>query len=74
MVIGFFGDRFGRKRCGLVLSIVMSAVIILLELMQLRIFNLSTMTKYVIYMIGQFIIGAVAKAIYLILYILLIEV
>ena len=72
LFIGYFSDKYGRKKVGLVLSILLSFVLVTSELFQ--IFNINWMIKYVIYCIGQFMIGALAKALYLVIYILLIEI
>lgn len=73
LFIGFFSDKYGRKACSFVLIVLMSIVLILSELVQINFLNLSTEVVYVIYCIGQFLIGALAKAIYAVLYILILE-
>jgi hypothetical protein len=45
-----------------------------MEIAQLKVFGLSVNSKYIIYCIGQVVLGALAKAIYLVFYILLIEI
>jgi MFS family permease len=73
LCVGYFGDRYGRKRCSLVILIVTALTLIVSELSQLRVFNLSTTTMYIIYVTGQFIIGALCKALYIFVYILVFE-
>lgn len=74
LFIGNLSDQFGRKKCLFLLSCSLSIVLISCEFLQLdSIFNFSRMTKYIIYCVGQFLVGGLSKAIYLVGYILLIE-
>lgn len=74
LFVGYFSDKYGRKRCLLVLTCFLSMVLIVCELLQTKsIFDFNRMTKYIIYCVAQFLIGAFSKSIYLVAYILLIE-
>ena len=73
LVFGFFSDKYGRKSTALVISIVFCFVLGFSEVMQLDAFKLSINAKFIIYCICQFILGGMAKGLYLVVYILLIE-
>lgn len=74
LFIGYFSDRFGRKQCAFVLALLLSLVLILSQLFQFRIFNLENSTMYIIYCVVQFILGALSKSMYSVIYILLLEI
>lgn len=74
LFIGVFSDKYGRKRVLLVLSILLSIVLMASEFVQLNMLNFSITTKYIIYCIGQFFVGLLTKSMYLVAYILLIEI
>lgn len=73
LFIGFFSDKYGRQRSSLLLAIMTSMVLIVSEVLQLKVFGLSNDVLYIFYSIGQFLIGALAKALYAVVYILVLE-
>ena len=70
---GFFSDKFGRKKTLFFIILFTCIVYILCELAQLSIFNLGILSRYIIYTIGQLLIGCFQKSIYCVGFILLIE-
>lgn len=73
LFIGYFSDKYGRKRSTFVMILLLTLVLAISELTQLKIFGLSMQTVYVIYIIGQILIGALSKGIYVVNYILVLE-
>lgn len=73
LFIGYFSDKFGRKRCCVVVCFVLSVTMICAELSQLSFLGLSITLKYVIYSASQFITGAMLNSLYSVSFILLIE-
>ena len=62
LFIGFFSDRFGRKRCALALAIVLASLLSLWQLFLFKIIRVDNSTSYIIYCVIQFCCGAMAKA------------
>ena len=73
LVVGFFSDRFGRKKTILISMVILSITLILTQLVNVNIIKLELMAKYVINSIAQFTIGATACVIYVVGFILLSE-
>lgn len=62
--IGYFSDKFGRKNSSVVLALLLSVLLTLSEILQLKQLGISNTTLYVIYCIVQFLVGAFAKVCY----------
>lgn len=73
LFIGFFSDRFGRKRCAFVLAFVLAAMLSLWQLVVFDVFKLSNTVSYVLFCVLQFCCGAMAKSLFTISYILIFE-
>lgn len=73
LFIGYFSDKFGRRKLSLVLTAVIFIIYFISELIQLRYFNLSIQVRYICYSISQFLIGTFVNGLYVVLYVLLIE-
>lgn len=73
LFIGYFSDKFGRKRCCVHLGAILSITLTVSELVQLKYFNVSPLARYVVYSISQFITGAMLNSLYSVSFILLIE-
>ncbi len=58
---GYFSDRFGRKPTLFMLTLLLTIVNVLSELSQLEYFALSSLFRYVMYCICQFLTGAISK-------------
>lgn len=71
--IGYFSDRYGRQRCVFVLICLLSIVLSVSLLFQFKVIHLDNTGYYIVYCINQFIVGALAKALYTISYILIFE-
>lgn len=71
--MGYFSDKFGRKRTTLVISILTCSIFILFELTQLKYFNLSVNKSYILYLISQFLLGVLGTSLYSASFVLLIE-
>ena len=72
--MGYFSDKYGRKTICLLMSILMSLSIIMNELLQLEIFGLEINSKYLAYVISQFILGFTSYVLYVTSYVLLLEI
>jgi len=72
--MGYFSDKYGRKTCLIIMSILMSLSMILSEILQLQIFNFDILEKYIIYFIFQFFLGFTVNINYYCSYILLLEI
>lgn len=70
---GFISDKFGRKKTLLSLTLTLTCVYVVSELAQFKMFNLSMLSRYIIYTLGQFLIGCLQKSLYCVGFILLIE-
>ena len=70
---GYFGDRFGRRTTTLVFLTLLSLILIISEFCSLEVFKTSIMTRYIVYAVGQFLIGLVVNCCYCIAYVLLLE-
>jgi len=74
LFVGYFSDRFGRKKTLTCVSAFLSFFLIVSEVLQLNVFKFSMLTRYVIYSVSQFFIGICGNSIYSITYIILIEI
>ena len=72
--MGYFSDKYGRKTICLLMSILMSLSIIMNELLQLEIFGLNINSKYLAYVISQFVLGFSVNTSYYTSFILLLEI
>lgn len=70
---GYFGDKFGRRRCILAYLYSLSLVLLVSNTLFLKHIGLSTNLKYIIYCITQFFNGILGFCIYCTTYVLLIE-
>ena len=70
---GYFGDKYGRKRASFVILCLLSATMILTQILLLDEININVNGKYVIYSISQFLIGGFINSLYSSTYILLLE-
>ena len=73
LVVGYFSDRFGRRKTIIISLILLSLMLTTAQLVNLNIFKLEIMTRYYINGFGQFIIGATSNTIYSVCFILLLE-
>lgn len=73
LFIGFFSDRFGRKRCAFVLAFVLATLLCLWQLVHFHLINLDDNTSYILFCVLQFCCGAMAKSLFTISYILIFE-
>lgn len=73
LFIGYFSDKYGRQRSSLFLSTMTAVVLLVSEFLQLDMLGLSVDARFVIYCVCQFLIGALAKALYAVIYILVLE-
>ena len=56
LFVGYFSDRFGRKKTLTCVSAFLSIFLIVSEVLQLNVFEISMQTRYVIYSVSQFLI------------------
>ena len=73
LFIGFFSDRYGRRRTLIISMVILSTTLIFTQLANINIFNLGIMTRYFINLVAQFIIGATCVTMYVVGYTLLLE-
>lgn len=73
-MIGIFSDKYGRRFVCLAMSIILSLSIIICEALQAEMFNLSNETLYLVYLTSQFFLGFSSFILYIVSYILLIEI
>ena len=73
LFIGFFSDRFGRKKCAFTLASVLAFMLTLWQFFHFGIIEVENSTMYIIYCIMQFCSGAMAKSLYTVCYILIFE-
>ena len=71
--IGYFGDRYGRRKTTLIFLTLLCVVLSVSELFSTKIFNTSIQTRYFAYAGGQFLIGMIVNCCYCIAYTLLLE-
>ena len=74
LFIGYFGDKFGRKRASFVLLCLSSITMVVTQILLLHEFKISITGKYVIYSISQFLIGGLVNSVYSTAYVLLLEI
>lgn len=70
---GWLGDRYGRRRYTLVTLLLLSITLAVSQLLLSPKLNMSIMTRYMIYTIAQFLIGALVNCCYCSSYVLLLE-
>ena len=70
---GYFSDKYGRRTVILTMSIILSISIISCEILQYDIFNLDDTYKFFVYMGSQYFIGFTSFTLYVVSYILIIE-
>ena len=68
-----FADIYGRRRVCILVAFMLCFVLTASEVLQTNIFGFSAFAKYIVYAVTQFIVGALAKTLYCVSYILLIE-
>ena len=73
LFIGFFSDKYGRKKVITVCMTTLSMIWISNQFVNLNFFQLDIMTRYIINSIAQFIIGSTCNTIYVVGFILLSE-
>ena len=73
LIVGYFSDRYGRKRIMLIGLVLLSSTLFLTQLVNFNVFNLTLRTRYIINAIAQFIIGGTSCAIYVVGFILFTE-
>ena len=73
LIVGFFGDRFGRKKTIVTSIIILSITLIFTQLVNFKVFKLGSIARYVINSIAQVITGATVNVIYVVGFILLSE-
>lgn len=71
--VGSFSDKYGRRTAILILTVIFSMSIILCEILQYNVFNLSNDYKYYVYAVTQFFLGFTSFSLYVVSYILIIE-
>ncbi len=69
--VGYFSDKYGRRKVCLTLAILMCSSIISTQLLQM--FNFEISTKYLIYCMLQFLLGFTSYSLYVTSYVLLLE-
>ena len=70
---GYFGDRYGRKKATFAFLCLLSAVMILAQILLIDSVKIGITGKYIIYSISQFLIGTFVNCFYVSLYVLLLE-
>jgi MFS family permease len=70
---GYFGDRYGRRKTTLFFLALLCLTLTISELGTSPIFKTSIMTRYIVYTVGQFLIGMLVNCCYCIAYVLLLE-
>lgn len=73
LFIGFFSDKYGRQRSSLVVAALIVLLLTVSEVLKMSVFKIPVDILYAIHCVIQFFLGALAKAIYTIFYILLLE-
>ena len=73
VVVGYFSDRFGRRKTIVIALFLLNVMLILNQLVNYKLFGLSIDTSYVINAVGQFVIGATSCVIFSVCFILLVE-
>lgn len=57
IIVGYFSDKYGRKKICLIMASMLSLSLILCEVLQYDYFNLSVQSRYLVYLASQFIVG-----------------
>lgn len=70
---GFFSDRYGRKLVCFFLSLLLCVTILTNEIFQMKYLGFTVNTRYIAYLISQFLLGFIVYSLDIITYILLIE-
>jgi OCT family organic cation transporter-like MFS transporter 4/5 len=74
LFVGYFGDKFGRKRTSFVLLCLSSITMIVTQVLLIDKINISITGKYIIYSISQFFIGGLVNSVYSTAYVLLLKI
>ena len=76
-ILSFFGgmlsDHLGRKIACITLSVLLTGTIVISEILIQKI-NFSIRTQYIIYFISQLLVGIFSNAVYIVAYVLFIEI
>jgi OCT family organic cation transporter-like MFS transporter 4/5 len=70
---GVISDRYGRRISCIIFVCLMSASLVVSQLLLLKLFNLNTWTHYIIFSINQFFCGILVNCLYCTAYVLLLE-
>lgn len=71
---GYFGDRYGRRRCVMIFSIMLCLVMTISQILQSeKLFKFDITIKYALYCLTQFFTGALGFSLYTSSYVLLLE-
>jgi MFS family permease len=70
---GVFGDKYGRKRASFWFATMLTFTLLISQLLQIDFFVLRIEVRYLIYTIGQFLIGLLVNCLYCTAYVLLME-
>jgi MFS family permease len=70
---GWFGDRFGRRKSTSGFLILLTATLVISQLIQADIFVISVSIRYIAYCVTQFLTGAFSFSMYTSSYVLLME-
>ena len=71
---GYFGDYFGRKRTIIVTLMLLFLTLFVSQVIQIKLFSITFLTRYIIYLTVQLLIGLLSITLYCVSYILLLEI
>jgi len=73
LCVGYFSDRYGRKRACVFLTIILTKSLLICEFFQLEILGLSDRAHYIAYLVAQYFIGFSQFGLEICIFILFIE-
>ncbi|CAF0794157.1 unnamed protein product [Brachionus calyciflorus] len=74
ILIGYFSDRFGRKKTIIVINFLLTFFLTFNQITHLNQFALNVKLRYIIYSITQFLSGFLSNGLYVVTYVLLMEI
>lgn len=74
LFIGYLSDRLGRKKVSLGLLTLLTLALLICQSLQFEWLGLSDQTQYFIYLFAQLLIGACCNSVFMVMYVLLIEI